>query len=99
HIQSVTDAALLLPGGGTLGFWRNFHQAISGRYASGMLGLGWTAPWQSALVHGSDDSFTLNTVGEPQDRFSPDSRGGYFSQEGSLKFTANLDGTHTLTSV
>ena len=83
----------------TLSFWRNYHLAISGRFGTGILGIGWSAPWQTSLSFESDGTVDLNTVGEPTDTFQPDTRGGYFTSDSEGTLAHNADGTYTMTSV
>ena len=76
HLTTVFDASLPLPAGGDLSFWRNYHLAISGRFASGIFGNGWSVPYQSSLSPDMNGAIDLNTVGEQSTVFLPDTRGG-----------------------
>ena len=72
HLQTVFDASLPLPNGGTLSFWRNYHLPISGRFATGMLGNGWSVPYQSSLTIDASGDAELRTVGESTEIFLGD---------------------------
>ncbi len=96
HLTTVFDASLPLPSGGDLSFWRNYHLAISGRFASGIMGNGWSVPYQSFISHDANGAIDLNTVGEQGTVFLPDTRGGYFPSDDGTKLTANGDGTYTV---
>ena len=98
HLQTVFDASLPLPNGGTLSFWRNYHLPISGRFASGMLGNGWSVPYQSTLVIDPSGDAELETVGEPNELFQADARGGFFDSDDGDSLIANANGTHTITA-
>ena len=97
HLQTVFDASLALPNGGTLSFWRNYHLDITDRYATGMLGNGWSVPYQSSLQVEPSGDVVLHTVGEEDETFQNDTRGGYFDSDDGNSLTANNDGTYTIT--
>ena len=96
HLTTVFDASLPLPAGGDLSFWRNYHLAISGRFASGIMGNGWSVPYQSSISHDANGAIDLNTVGEQSAVFLPDTRGGYFPSDDGTKLMANGDGIYTV---
>ena len=98
HLQTVFDASLPLPNGGTLSFWRNYHLPISGRFVSGMLGNGWSVPYQSTLVIDPSGDAELETVGEPNDLFQADARGGFFPSDESNSLVASGGGMHMITA-
>jgi RHS repeat-associated protein len=97
HLQTVFDAALSLPNGGNLSFWRNYHLDINDRYAVGMFGIGWSVPYQSSLQIETSGDAVLHTVGEGDETFQADTRGGYFNSDDGNSLAANSDGTYTIT--
>ena len=98
HLQTVFDASLPLPNGGSLSFWRNYHLPISGRFATGMLGNGWSVPYQSTLVIDPNGDADLETVGEPDELFQVDTRGGYFDSDDGDSINGGGGGAHTITA-
>ena len=98
HLQTVFDASVPLPNGGSLSFWRNYHLPISGRYVTGILGAGWSVPYQSQLVIEPSGDAELLTVGENPEVFQKDTRGGFFDDdEGDSLALTNL-GQYTITA-
>ncbi len=98
HLQTVFDASVPLPNGGSLSFWRNYHLAISGRFDTGILGNGWSVPYQSTLVIDANGNAELQTVGEATELFQEDTRGGFFPSDDGNSLVSNGDGTYTITA-
>ena len=98
HLQTVFDASLPLPNGGTLSFWRNYHLPISGRFATGMLGNGWSVPYQSSLMIDASGDAELRTVGESTEIFLGDKRGGFFPSDDGNSLVNSGGGTYTITA-
>ncbi len=98
HLQTVFDTSVPLPNGGSLSFWRNYHLAISGRYVSGILGTGWSVPYQSQLVVESSGDVELLTVGENPDVFQKDTRGGFFDDGDGNSLALTNFGQYTITA-
>ncbi len=94
YLTSVTDDAVATPGSLSLSFGRVYASSISGRDATGSLGLGWSSSWATSAVANADGSVTLNEPGDGQLTFEPDSRtaGAYFSPTG-ITSTLAADGS------
>ena len=94
HWRPSMDASLPLPNAESLGFDRDYQQAIGSRYAAGILGMGWSTSWQIALTKNSDGTIGVGFGnGQLSATFEPDSYGGYFSPLQAYTLTANADGT------
>ena len=96
-LASAVDAAVVTPGL-SLSFGRSFSESITGRYAMGPLGRGWSTPWQTSLTVDTDGSVTVLGANGASRRFQPDSRNGnYFAQAGDYGTLARgTGGTFTL---
>jgi RHS repeat-associated protein len=98
-LASASDAILPLPNAASLGFERDYQQAIGSRYTAGILGLGWQTSWQLALSKNSDGSIGVGFGGQLTATFQPDSSkyGGFVSPLQGETLTATGGGTYTLT--
>src|SRR5215469_7442993 len=101
QLASNTDLSVAVPGL-SLDFSRVYNDPISSRYSEGILGYGWSTPWETSLSVAADGTVTVNTGTGGLRIFQPDSRypGQYFSQTGDngvLTLAAN--GDYLLTEV
>ena len=80
QLAAAIDASVVTPGL-PLSFGRIFAQPITARYAMGLLGRGWSTPWEVSLVKDADGSINIFGASGSTRRFQPDSRNsGYFAQ-------------------
>ncbi len=83
----------------SLNFDRAYRNPISGRYALGVLGRGWTHTWEMELSEDLDGNASVTGVGPSLRYYQPDSRGPgrYFSRNGDTTELRKLgDGTFEL---
>jgi RHS repeat-associated protein len=102
YLTSVTDDSVATPGSLSLSFGRVYSQSISGRDATGTMGMGWSSSWDTSATSNSDGSVTINEPGGGQLTFEPDDRtsGAYFSPLGDTStLSADGHGGYLLTAV
>ncbi len=99
-LTSAADDSVTAPGA-SITFGRSFSSSITGRDTLGILGYGWSTPWEAHALIDSDGTATIFGGGDSEEVFQPDSRyaGVYFSSTGDHnKLTADGAGGYLLTA-
>ena len=100
NLAITTDDSLPMPGTLALSFNRAFNQTIPGRFQTGLLGLGWSVPWQQSVAVQSDGSILYSDGEGMTDLYEPDSRtaGVFFSEIGDTSTLTTITGGYKRTN-
>ena len=98
-LTSAVDASLSTPGHRSLGLDRTFVSSISGRFKTGIFGLGWVSSWQTSPSIDGSGNVSINKGGESDHYFRVQPNGNYLDTDGEFGSLTDAGGIFTFTDV